>query len=105
MDEQAKLVLEILDGKIPPLNDTVAYIVKRANELKEEGSQLLPYLQELEGKASAVKRKLVEINGSIQNYQEDIRRLLETETKAKCDQFEYKGPKTQFNQPLATEEE
>ena len=67
---------KLMEGEIPPPNDTAAFIIERVKELRASGQQLSDLVMALEKQLAGAKRKLVETNGALDHYRADLNLLM-----------------------------
>lgn len=77
IDPLQKRVLAIMSGEEKPPNETIAYIVQRANEARAEGKQHADRAQLLERELAEHRTRLTELRGVIRNYADDVKHWLE----------------------------
>lgn len=95
-DENSKEhALAILEGEIPPTNDVMAFIVKRAREAREAGNQLLGMEQDLEKRLGLIRKRIAGTQGALNQYQADVRFLLEEANPASPDEGAGAGADTE----------
>lgn len=77
MDPLQEKALDIIQGKIPPPNETIAYIVSRAKGVRNQSRQLNEQIGILEAQLEQARTKALQARGAGISYAEDIRNLLE----------------------------
>lgn len=78
----SEIAVQILEGETPAPTPIIAFIVKRAQEARDSGNQLMDQRGKLQKELSSVNARIVEIRGALKQYQEDIDVLLEEPIKA-----------------------
>lgn len=72
-------VLAILEDRATAPTPEITYLAKRARELRTMGNQLLDQESKTRAQLQSIQHRILEVNGSIQTYREDVQALLEME--------------------------
>ena len=70
-------VRKILEGDMPPISSTMAFLVKQANLNKEMSHQLRKQQIQVSVQLKAMNEKLLELQGAGKQYFADVQTLLE----------------------------
>ena len=75
MVDEKDIATKIMEGEIPPPNEMVSFIVRRAQELSAAGNQLMQIEQKLQERLTEVRKQIVETNGALLQYRKDLNLL------------------------------